>query len=127
MALILLSFIVRPVFVEQQYADGHVEKTVAWQLPMAEMLAQIGGLEQWIDRSWAPMDARFGYTGGMRVNVGKFMRESLQNGLVLMTAGMVNSEGRVETNFSKNIQNFDRASKGMVTAYYNAAQEGMAR
>lgn len=124
-ALIVLSFIFRPVLVENQDDEGRRYTTVEWELPMAKLLDQVGDLEKVIDKTWAGMDRKFGYTGGTKVKMGEFIRQSLQNGVVLMTAGFVDKNGRWTGNFSNNMENFEEASKGMVTAYYDAAAQGM--
>lgn len=126
-ALLVLSLIIHPVFVEEENEMGQRTTKVEWELPMAKLLAQVGNFENLIDRSWAGLDRQFGYTGGTKVNTGKFMRDSLQNGIVMMTAGFVNKDGRFTGDISSNTANFEDASKGMVTAFYDAAQEGMRR
>lgn len=126
-AIVVLSLIIHPVFVEQVDEMGQRTTKVEWELPMAKLLAQVGNFEGLIDKSWAGLDRQFGYTGGTRVNTGKFMRESLQNGLVVMTAGFVDRNGRFTGDINNNMSNFEEGSKGMVTAFYDAAMEGMKR
>ena len=127
MALLVLSLIIHPVFVEEENELGQRTTKVEWELPMAKLLAQVGDFESIIDRSWAGLDRQFNYTGGTKVSTGKFMRESLQNGVVMMTAGFVNKEGRFTGDLNNNVANFQDASQGMVTAFYDAAIEGMRR
>lgn len=126
-ALLVLSLIIHPVFVEEENELGQRTTRIQWELPMAQLLAQVGNFEGLIDKSWAGMDRQFGYTGGTRVNTGQFMRDSLQNGIVLMTAGFVDKDGRFTGDMNNNTANFEEASRGMVTAFYDAAMDGMRR
>jgi hypothetical protein len=135
MAIIVLSFIIHPVFVESYNNRGEKITRLQWELPMAKMLSQITDLEGLIKASWAGLDRQFGYKGGMPANTGKLMRETLQNGIVLMTAGFVDKNGRISTgitgdidegDISTNVANFDAAAKGFISAFYDAAREGMA-
>ncbi len=126
-AIFVLSLIIHPVFVEEENEMGQRTTKIQWELPMAKMLAQIGDFEGMIDKSWAGLDRKFGYTGGNQVSTGKLMRESLQNGIVLMTAGFIDKNGRFTGDMNNNMANFEEGSKGMVTAFYDAAVEGMRR
>jgi len=127
-ALLVLGFIVHPVFVEGHDHHGRRTTIVEWEFPMNEVLAQMGDIGGLIDRSWEGLDRKFGYTGPkMGDQAVRLMSSSLQNGVVLMTAGFVNKQGRVTTRFQDNAANFEDAAKGFVLACYNAAQEGMSR
>lgn len=128
MALVVLGFIIHPTFVKHQNDRGDETTSVEWELPMAKLLAQVGDFQNLIDRSWEGMDGHFGYHGpSMGERAGRLMTASLQNGVVLMTAGFVDQQGGVTADFSNNAQNFQNAAEGMCTAYYDAAREGMAR
>ena len=128
MALLVLGFIVHPVCVEHDDEWGDRTTKVEWELPMAQLLAQVTNFEGLIDRSWAGLDRQFGYHGpSMGARAGALMTESLKNGVVLMTGGFVDQQGRFTGDFSNNAGNFEDAAKGMCTAYYNAAREGMRR
>jgi hypothetical protein len=128
MALAVLGFIVRPAFVERENESGGRTTKLEWELPISQFLGQLGNLRGLIDQSWAGLDRQFGYRGSpMGERAGTLMTESLQNAMALMTAGFVDRQGRFTGDFSNNAGNFEDAAKGMCTAYYNAAREGMRR
>lgn len=123
-ALIVLSFIVRPTFVQQENEFGERTTTLAFEMPMAQMLSQLGDFKGLIDRSWAHMDRQFGYRGNS-VDVVRLMGESLRHGVVLMTAGFVDTDGRWSGNGRNNADRFENSAKGICVAFYDAAREGM--
>jgi len=126
MTLLLLSFVFKPALVENEDISGGRTTRAEWELPMAQLAAQIGDLQHLIDRSWSGLDAHFGYTGpGMGERAGRLMQSSLQNGVVLMTAGYVDANGRFVAD--GNASRFEDAAKGMSVAFYDAAREGMRR
>ncbi len=127
-SLLVLSFIIRPTFVQTEDMWGERTTQVEWELPMAELVAHVGNLQSFIDQSWAGLDRQFGYKGpSMGAAAGKLMVASLKNGVPLMTAGFVDSDGRFTGDFSNNLETFQTAAEGMTTAYYVAAMEGMER
>jgi len=126
MTLLLLSFIIKPVLVESEDASGRKTTKVQWELPMSQLLAQVGDFQHLIDRSWAGLDSHFGYAGpSMGDRAGRLMQGTLQNGVVLMTAGYVDADGRFTAD--GNAGRFEDAAKGMSVAFYDAAREGMRR
>lgn len=124
MALVVLSFIIRPVFVEHQNEFGERTTTVQFELPMAKMLDQVGNLKGLIDKSWANMDRQFGYHGNS-VDIGRLMTQTLKHGVVLMTAGFVDQDGRWATDINNHPKRFENSAKGACVAFYDAARQGM--
>jgi hypothetical protein len=122
MVILVISLIFRPVVVEQENAWGERSTTLEWEMPMAQLLAQVSSFEAIIDRSWEGMDRKFGYTKGSKVQVGALMRNVAQNGVTVMTAGFVDTNGRWSQN---NIDNYQRAVEGTAVAFYNATMEGI--
>ena len=128
MALLVLSFVIRPVLVEKEDDSGGRTTKLEWELPMAQLLAQVGDFQHLIDRSWAGLDREFGYNGpSMGERAGRLMTASLKNGVGLITAGFVDTNGRFTGDFSNNAARFEESAKGMSVAFYDAAREGMRR
>jgi len=125
MALIVLGFIVRPVMVDSCNEWGDRTTKIEWELPMAQLLDYIGNLEGLIADSWRGIDADFGHSNGTRSPVA-LMKSAAQNGIVIMTAGFVDTKGNFTGDFNNNIENYQYATEGLATAFYDSAMEGMA-
>ena len=123
-AIIALSFIIRPSFVERENYVGERTTSLEWELPMAQFIEYIGDFDKVIARSWKGLDSDFGYRGNA-VNPGRLMSATAKNGIVIMTAGFVDTNGRFTGNFVNNIDNYEVATQNMAVAFYDTAMEGM--
>jgi hypothetical protein len=126
--LLVLGFIAHPVWVEDYNDYGERTTRMEWELPMFQLLSYIDNFEGLIDQSWAGMDRAFGYTGPKMSELAlPLMRETVQNGVVIMTAGLVDRQGHFSGNFNTAPRSYERASKAQAVAFYETARAGMAQ